>query len=83
MNKLKNFMNKALDFLKIDKEKAKDVLVRTLKTGVVAFIVSLGLTISQKGFTAFDATLVTALTSAGTAIWNYLLQVFKKEVPDI
>ena len=83
MKKLKNFLNKTLDFLKIDKEKTKDVLVRTLKTGIVAFIVSLGLTISQKGFTAFDATLVTALTSAGTAIWNYLLQVFKKEVPDI
>ena len=83
MKKLKKYLNKALDFLKIDKEKAKDVLVRTLKTGVVAFIVSLGLTISQKGFTAFDATLVTALTSAGTAIWNYLLQVFKKEVPEI
>lgn len=83
MNKMKNFMNKALDFLKIDKEKAKDVLVRTLKTGVVAFVVSLGLTISQKGFTAFDATLVTALTSAGTAILNYLIQIFKKEVPEI
>lgn len=83
MKKFKQNLNKILDFLKIDKEKAKDVLVRTLKTGVVAFIVSLGLTISQNGFTAFDATLVTALTSAGTAIWNYLLQIFKKEVPDI
>lgn len=83
MKKLKNFLNKALDFLKIDKEKAKDVLVRTLKTGVVAFVVSVGLTISQKGFTAFDATLITALTSAGTAILNYLIKRLQKEVPDI
>lgn len=83
MKKFKTYVSKVLDFLKIDKEKTKDVLIRTLKTGAVAFVVSLGLTISQKGFTAFDATLVTALTSAGTAIWNYLLQVFKKEVPDI
>lgn len=83
MKKLKNFLNKILDFLKIDKEKVKDVLVRTLKTGGVAFLASLIMLISQKGFTAFDATLVTALTSAGTAILNYLLQVFKKEVPEI
>lgn len=80
---MKNFLNKALDFLKIDKEKAKDVLVRTLKTGVVAFLASMIALISQKGFTAFDATLITALSAAGTAILNYLIKRLQKEVPDI
>lgn len=83
MKKLKKYLNKALDFLKIDKKKTIDVVRRTLKTGAVAFLASLIMLISQKGFTAFDATLVTALTSAGTAILNYLIQIFKKEVPEI
>lgn len=83
MKKFKQNLNKILDFLKIDKEKLHDVTVRTLKTFIVAFLASVITTFAQKGFTAIDATLVTALTTAGTAVLNYLIQIFKKEVPDI
>ena len=83
MKKLKKYLNKALDFLKIDKKKTIDVLIRTGKTGGVVFLATLLTAIAQKGFTAFDATLITALSAAGTAILNYLIKRLQKEVPEI
>lgn len=83
MKKLKKYLNKIFDFLKIDKKKTIDVLIRTGKTGGVVFLATLLAAIVQKGFTAFDATLVTALSAAGTAILNYLIKLLQKEVPEI
>lgn len=71
-------MKKILDFFKIDKDKVRDLLIRTGKTFLAAGLISVVAYISEKGFTGYYAMLVTFGSAGATAVLNYFIKLLTK-----